>query len=139
MSDKACFQKQDFSQDLPAPGYYRSKIANAHFRRSANGNRMLVVSHLLDGATPPHDVVPDYFVLEGASPRGLLMARRRLVQLHRACGLEPSEGDAISPADLFQAELEVRIEHDEWESQPRLRVVGYRRVNSHASAGPAPF
>lgn len=139
MSDNACFQKQDFSRDLPAPGYYRSKVDNARFRRSANGNRMLVVNHLLDGVPSPHDVVPDYFVLEGASPRGILMARRRLVHLYHACGLEPGDGDVISPADLFHAELEVRIEHDHWDGQPRLRVVSYRRLSAVASDGPTPF
>ena len=139
MSAKACFQKQDFSEDLPAPGYYRSKIASARFRRSASGNRMLVVNHSLDGVSPPHDVVPDYFVIEGASPRGLMMSRRRLVQLYRACALKPAEGDEISAADLFHAELEVRIEHDEWNGQPRLHVVGYRRLNSDLSDDRVPF
>jgi hypothetical protein len=123
---KAFFQHEELSDELPAPGYYRSTITNAEFRRSASGNRMLQIVHCLDGVSPAHELVADYFVLEGASPTGVLMGRRRLVQLYRALGLNPKQDDEISPADLVEARVQLRVEHDEWESQPRLRVVGYR-------------
>ena len=125
-SKKAFFQHEDLSDELPAPGYYRSTIDSASFRRSASGNRMLQIVHGLEGVSTAHALVADYFVLEGASPSGVFIARRRLVQLYRAIGLDPKQGDEIAPNDLVQARLQVRIEHDEWENQPRLHIVGYR-------------
>ena len=127
---KTCFQFEDLFEELPPPGYYRSSIHSARFRRSANGNRMLQVVYSLDAVWPAHQLVTDYFVLEGASPSGVLLGRRRLVQLYRACGLEPKEGGEIVPAELVQARLEVRVEHEQWEGQPRLRVVAYRPLPS---------
>lgn len=123
---KEYFQPAELSDELPPPGYYPSRITSAGFRRSAQGNRMLQVVYTLDGVSPEHQLVADYFVLEGASPRGQFLSRRRLVQLYRACGFDPQQGDEISPTKLVQARLYVRVESDEWESQPRLRVVGYR-------------
>ena len=79
-------------------------------------------SHRQSGPLPirfPH-------VLEGTSERGVITARRRLVQLYRACGLEPREGEEIRPRDLCQARLSVKVEHDEWNAQRRLRAVAYR-------------
>ncbi len=123
---KAYFQQNELSHKLPDPGYYHSDIKSAGFRNSTSGNRMLQLLHRLDGVGPAHELVADYFVLEGGSPQGLLMARRRLVQLYRACGLEPKQGDEIAPKDLVEARVQVRVAHDEWENQPRLRVVAYR-------------
>ena len=131
--DKPCIEPSDFADELPAPGSYRSTIASARYRSSRRGNRMLLVVHALDGVGPPHDHVSDYFTLEGVSPRGVATARRRLVRLYHACGLDPGVGDRIDPADLFHARLDVEIEHDLYDGQRRLKVVGYRRP------GTAPF
>ncbi len=128
MSHKAYFNPEELSEELPLPGYYRSNITSASFRNSANGNRMLQLVHCLDGVSPLHELVTDYFVLQGASPQGVFIGRRRLVQLYRACGFDPKQGGEIAPADLLQAQLQVRVEHDEWEGQPRLRIVAYRAL-----------
>jgi hypothetical protein len=122
------FDNADLEDTLPPPGFYRSRITTARYRRSSSGNRMLQVVHALAGVPPGHDCVADYFVLEG-SAYAIGMARRRLVELYRASGLEPKSGDEIAPADLFGAELEVKIDHDEWQGQPRLRVVTYRPLS----------
>lgn len=138
-SPKTYFQPQDLSEELPAPGDYPGCITSVRFRKSARGNRMLQVVYRLNDVSTSHQHVTDYFVVEGATPRGVSLGRRRLVKLYRACGLEPNQGDEIAPDELLGAHVRVRVEHDEWEGQPRLRVVGYRAYWSeepthHASA-----
>lgn len=123
---KTYFEHQDLSEELPAPGFYNGSITSAGFRQSAQGNRMLQVVYCLDSVSTSHQQVTDYFVVEGASPQGVSLGRRRLVELYRACGFQPTQGDEISPAELVEAHLQVRVEHDEWEGRPRLRVVGYQ-------------
>jgi hypothetical protein len=49
-------------------------------------------------------------VFEGASERGAAMARRRLVEVYRACGLDPQPGDSISPSHLVGSRILVRVE-----------------------------
>jgi hypothetical protein len=126
MRNTILFGRADLADELPAPGWYTSTITSARFRDSQNGNRMLQVVHRLEGVNGSGDHVADYFVLEGTSERGVITARRRLVQLYRACGLEPREGEEIRPRDLCQARLSVKVEHDEWNTQRRLRAVAYR-------------
>lgn len=126
MSRAICFGASDLSDELPAPGWYVSTIKSARFCDSQNGNRMLQIVHRLEGVEGAGDHVADYFVLEGTSERGVITARRRLVQLYRACGLEPREGEEIRPRDLCQARLGIKVEHDEWNTQRRLRAVAYR-------------
>ena len=123
-----CFKFEDFYDQLPDPGFYPSTIKSARFRRSANKNRMLQIVHALEGVEPAYQLVSEYFVLEGerVSPAGIFLARRRLVQLYRACRIFPKEGDEISPAQLRGCRLQVRVEHEEWLDRPRLRVVAYR-------------
>lgn len=135
------FQLQDFFDELPDPGYYPSSIKTARFRRSANGNRMLQVVHALDDVESAYQLVADYFVLEGetVSPSGIFLARRRLVQLYRACRIFPKEGDEIAPAQLLHARLQVRVEHEEWEGRSQLRVVDYRPLQSFDSDEQIPF
>jgi hypothetical protein len=65
-------------------------------------------------------------VLEGVSARGLAVSRGRLVELYRACGMDPHSGDEIHPSEIEGAELEVRVRHEDRDGQIRLRVVGYR-------------
>jgi hypothetical protein len=120
------FQVCDLADDLPRPGFYHSTILCAELRRSHSGNHMVRVVHALDGVPVAHDRVWDYFVLSGASPRGVAMARRRLVQLHRACGFSPREDEPISLAELEGARVEVKVEHTTFEGERRLRVVAYR-------------
>jgi len=128
MSTHARFEEADLHDELPAPGYYPSTITTARLRRSAGGNRMVHVVFALDGAAPGRDRVAEYFVLEGASGRGLALARRRLVELYRASGLEPRPGDEIAPDDLVGTRVEVKLEHETWQGETRLRVVGHRRL-----------
>lgn len=137
----AYFEEElDLGNGIPVPAYYRGRISAARFRRSAAGNRMVQVVFALYGVAAGHDRVAEYFVLDAPSPRGRIMARMRLVDLYRACGLSPQKGDAIDLADLVDAELEVKLEHDHWDGQTRLRVVAHRRivtgVESEGSAAP---
>jgi hypothetical protein len=135
--NKPCFERSDFADTVPPPGCYPSTISTARYRSSRNGNRMLVVVHALDGVGAPHDHVPDYFVIEGASARGVSTARRRLVRLYRACGLNPVAGEAIDPGVLCEARLVVRIEHEQYDGELRLKVVGYHAHD--AQSEPVPF
>jgi len=139
---KSCFQFEDFLDELPVPGYYPCSVTSARFRRSANGNRMLQVLYALEGVAAAYPMVADYFVLEGqrVSPSGIVLSRRRLVELYRACGLDPKEGEEIAPAALLDARLQVRVEHEQWEGRPRLRVATYRSFESFDSEQePIPF
>lgn len=134
----ARFDRADVSDELPPPGFYPSTITAARLRRSQSGNRMVHVLHALDGVPPGRDCVAEYFLLEGASPRGLALAKRRLVGLYRAAGLDPRAGDAIAPEDLRGARLEVEVDHDQWQGERRLRVVGHRPLGA-GMPGTAPF
>ena len=140
-TQKTYFQDEDFFDELPAPGYYPGCITDARFRRSANGNRMLQVLYELEGVGPAHQLVADYFVLDGerATPTGIFLARRRLLQMYRACGIFPKQGQEIVPTKLLQARLQVRVEHEQWKGQPRLRVAGYRHLESLRPYDPIPF
>ena len=135
MGDPVHFDDDDLRDDLPAPGYYSGTVATARHRTSAAGNPMIQVVYELEGVTGGHARVSEYFAL-GGSERGQAMARRKLGQLYRACGLAPKGGDAIDPADLLGARLEVRVEHDEWQGERRLRVASHRSL---ASPGRTPF
>jgi len=126
MSRRACFEEADLSDALPAPGYYASTVTGARLRRSSSGNRMVHVVYALEGVAPGHDRVAEYFMVEGASPRGLQVAHRRLVDLYRACGREPCAGQEIAPEDLVGARLEVKVEHETWRGETRLRVLAHR-------------
>jgi len=140
-TQKTYFQDEDFFDELPASGYYTACITDARFRRSANGNRMLQILYELEGVGPAHQLVADYFVVDGerASPTGIFLARRRLLQLYRACGIFPKQGQEIVPTKLLQARLQVRVEHEQWRGQPRLRVAGYRPLESLDPYDPIPF
>ncbi len=129
MTETLRFEPDDFAADLPSPGFYRAGVETARYSRSSQGNDMIRVAYVLEGLTRGQERVTEYFVIMGGSPRGCAVARRRLLQLFRACGLEPSPGAEVSPADLFGHRLEVRVAHDEWDGQPRLRVTGYRRLD----------
>jgi len=128
------FEADDYADELPRPGFYPGTVDVARYRRSSRGNDMIQVVYLLDGVER-HGRVAEYFVLAGSSERGSAVARRRLLQLYMACGLEPKAGEEVSPADLFGHRLAVRVAHDEWEGQCRLRVTGYRRLDATS----APF
>jgi len=138
---KTYFQFEDFLDELPAPGFYPGSITNARFRRSAKQNRMLQVTYALESGGPARQMVCDYFVLEGdnVSLTGIVFSRRRLLELYRACGIFPKEGEEITPAQLLNARLEVRVEHEQWEGRPRLRVVAYRPLQSLDSNERIPF
>ncbi len=130
---KLRFDAQDLRPELPAPGFYPVQIRDARFRRSANGNRMLQVAYALAEVDAAYGRLSEYFVLEGGSAFGLAMTRRRLVDLYWASGLDPKPGDEISGTDLIGAQLEVELEHDRWQGQPRLKVVRHRRCADAAA------
>jgi hypothetical protein len=135
---KLRFEAQDLHTDLPAPGLYPAQIKDARFRRSVNGNRMLQVIYVLDEVSAAHGRLSEYFVLEGGSAFGLARTRRRLVDLYLAAGLDPKPGDEIAAGELVGATVELEVEHDRWQGQPRLKVVGHR-YRRDAGADQAPF
>lgn len=124
------FTDLDFDDRVPAPGFYPCRISSARHRSSAQGNAMLQVVYALEDVPVRYERVAEYFVLDGASSRGLAMVRRRLLELFRVCGRDPQPGDPICAADLEGAVLEVRLEHEPWEAQVRLRVASHRRRTS---------
>jgi hypothetical protein len=126
MNARLFLHTEDLPQILPAPGFYPATVTNARFRHSVRGNRMLHLLLRLHGLPPAFQCIADYFVLQGASARGLWVARRRLVQLYHACGFYPEEGDEVLPSHLIDTRLEVKVDHVEWENQTRLRILAYR-------------
>jgi len=139
--NQSFFGLQELVEELPAPGYYLGCIERARFRQSSNHNRMLQVVHTLEGVEPAYQRVSDYFVLAGehVSVSGILFARRRLVELYHACGIFPADGDEILPAQLLHARLQLRVEHEQWEGRQRLRVVGYRAMQTFDPEEKIPF
>ena len=130
------FLESDLSEEVPSPGLYVSTITTARLRSSQSGNVMVHVIHALESVRPGYDRVPEYFVLEGASARGLALSRRRLVELYRACGLRPQSGEAIAPAALQGARLRVKVEHEQFRGELHLRVVAHLPL---ADEPPTPF
>jgi hypothetical protein len=126
MNARVVFQPEDFSPILPAPGSYPATISGARFRTSSRGNRMLHLLLRLHGVSPAFQCIADYFVLEGASSLGRSVARRRLLELYRACGFSPEEGDEVLPSHLVDMRVEVTVDHVEWQNQMRLRILAYR-------------
>jgi len=139
MSSHPVFSLEDLARILPTPGYYGCSITHAGFRHSSRGNRMLHVLFRLEGVNPAFQRLADYFVLEGASPHGIAVARRRLVQLYHACGFHPEEGEEILPCQLIDARLQVKVDQVEWENQSRLRILSYRSSWSAATGSQLPF
>jgi hypothetical protein len=123
--DLACFDPSDLGDQLPAAGVYDATIVGARLRQSSRGHRMVTVTFALDGVAPGRERVADYFVLEGASARGVAVARWRLVALYRACGLGPVGGEEIRPAVLGGARLTVMLEHQHRDGRTWVRVAGY--------------
>jgi hypothetical protein len=128
------FEACDVADELPTAGYYEGTIRRAQWRESERGSRMVQVLYALTGVSAAYGCVAEYFVLEGASERGAAMARRRLVNVYRACGLEPQAGEELGLARLVGRRLLVRLEHDEYNGRPRLRVVGHRQPESEDTA-----
>lgn len=127
--ESLCFVPSDID-DLLAPGWYVSTIITACWRESSRGNRMVYVEHFLEDQTGTLERVHDYFVLEGASPRGLAYSRKRLVELFRACGFSPQAGEEIDPVQLEDHQVEIKVGHEEWNGNPRLQALTYRSLQS---------
>jgi hypothetical protein len=121
----ARFEIADLGAELPAPGVYDATVIAARLRCSARGHRMVTVTFALDGVAPGREHVADYFVLEGASARGVAVARWRLVALYRACGHAPQGGEEIRPAVLVGARVVVTLEHQHRAGRTWVRVAGY--------------
>ena len=144
-TNQSYFQLQELDacnvDQPPEPGFYPGCIERARFRQSANHNRMLQVIFTLDGVETAFRTVCDYFVLAGehVSASGVFFARRRLVELYRACGIFPAEGDEIIPVQLQHALLQLRIAHDQREGRLTLRIVGYRPMSPPESEQKIPF
>jgi hypothetical protein len=124
------FAPSDLEDDLPQSGLYIASITSARFRKSSQGNRMLQVLFKLEDVPKRHERITDFFVMEGTSENGIATARRRLVQLCRACALNPQPGDEIPTAELVEAKLQVKVVHDQFQGEPRLRIVAYRRLDA---------
>jgi hypothetical protein len=120
------FDAHDLRLDVPTPGWYPARIQDTRFRRSPSGNRMLEVVYSVAELNPAYARLAEYFVLEGCSAFGLSRTRRRLVELFRACGLDPKPGEEISPLALRGKSIDLELGQDQWKGQPRLVVLTHR-------------
>jgi hypothetical protein len=137
--DAAHFDLTDLVDAPPAAGSYSATITTAQLRRSARGHRMVAVTLALDGVAPGRARVGDYFVLEGVSPRGLQVARWRLVALWRACGLRPGDGEEIRPGALVGARVTLTLEHEERDGRTWARVAAYQARPAPTPDDDVPF
>jgi hypothetical protein len=137
--DAARFDPGDFDDEPPAAGRYGGTITTARLSISGRGHRMVAIGVTLDGAPHGRDRVADYFVLEGATPRGLHVARCRLVALCRACGYPPRDGDEIRPGALVGARVAVTVEHEHRDGRTWARVAGYRPLGGGLADDETPF
>ena len=119
------FLDSDLCEEVPTPGTYVSTVTTARLRSSQSGNAMVHVVHALEGVAAGYDRVSEYFVLEGASARGLALSRRRLVELFRVCGKTPAVGEEIAPGRIQGARLRVKVEHEQFRGEMQLRVVAH--------------
>jgi len=131
------FGSEDLTEAVPSPGWYPTRITSCRWRKSAAGNQMLQVVYGMEGAGAAYARLAEYFVLdEGATSQlAAAVSRRRLASLYHAAGLSPNPGDAISPADLAGAELEIEIEPEPWQGRTRFRIIGHRPQREHSPAG----
>jgi hypothetical protein len=137
--DAVRFDTSDLVDTPPAPGTYGGTITTARVCRSARGHRMVVVGLTLDGLRPGRGRIVDYFVLEGVTPRGLQVARWRLVALCRACGLQPRDGEEIRPGALLGARVTVTLALEERAGRTWARVAAYQPRPAPASDDDVPF
>jgi len=121
------FEESDFEISPLREGYHEAVIDRARFRTSRQGNLTLQVVSQIEAAPAGSDTVVDYFVLSGSSERARAVSRRRLIELYRACGLQPKTGDPLRPQDLVASRLEIRLGHEIYDGETRPRVLGYRR------------
>lgn len=121
------FDAHDLRLELPVPGWYPAHVQHARFRRSPSQNRMLEVVYAVAEVDPAYARLGEYFVLEGGSASGLSRTRRRLVELYRACGIDPKPDDEISPSALIGKAVDVELGLDQWRGQPRVAVLSHRR------------
>lgn len=128
------FGPADLTESVPAPGWYPTRISSCRWRTSAAGNQMLQVVYGIEGVGADYARLAEYFVLdEGETSRlAVAVSLRRLATLYRAAGLSPKPGDAISPSDLVDAELEIEVAPEHWQGRIRLRVAGHRRPAGRA-------
>jgi hypothetical protein len=133
------FEREDVSAGPPEPGSYPATVTSARIRRSQSGNRMVHVVYTLDGIAPGQDRLSDYFVLEGVSPQGIAFSRRLLVELYRACGLDPRAGEPVKPARLVGSRLEVAVDHETFRGEKRLHVVCHRPLSVGSAGDEVPF
>lgn len=129
------FEEADLGGRLPEPGYHRARVTSARYRESSGGNRMIQVVYALTEALGGPARIAEYFVLEGASPRGLTLARRQLVELFRAAGHAPLAGEEARLDALVGAEVELRLEHERYRDELRLRVAGHRAAEPQPADG----
>jgi len=114
--------------DLPGLIEGASEGAGLGTRFLGHVERCAVILHLIDGTAD--DIVDAYKTIR----QELTDYGHGLVDKPEVIGL--NKIDAIDPADLLGVQLEVRVEHDEWDGQPRLRVASHRSL---ASPGRTPF
>jgi hypothetical protein len=127
------FDSRDLEDELPLPGFYEAHVTAARYGESAGGNPMVQVTYVLEGAAAASPPLCEYFVVGGASPRAVAVCRRRLVDLYRSAGIEPTAGQEIVPSDLLGAELEIQLEQEWFRGRPRLKVAAHRPRGSSSA------
>jgi hypothetical protein len=114
------------SEALPDEGDYRAFVRSVREYTSERGNTTIQVVYELTGVDPGWDRVSEYFVIDSMSSRAVAISQRRLLSLCRACGLSPRPGQDVDLGQLVGLGLEVRLGHETYERQRRLRVLAHR-------------
>jgi hypothetical protein len=121
------FTQEELFQGPIPNGTYPAQIRSAHEAQSRGGHPMIVVWLKLDGQKGAGRNITDYFVTDGVSAHALAVARRRLLSLFRACGLDPAPDVEADLHQLEERRVEVDVEVNAGEG-PENRVLRYRQA-----------
>lgn len=108
-------------QRLVDPGWYRVRVEKAEPRQNRDGNGQHIAWELriVEGEFEGQPL----FFNTGLSDKGLPILKRFL----KAAGFQ-WDPKGFDTADVLGAELEVRVEHREYEGEPRNDVRGFRSI-----------
>jgi len=119
--DGLTVEEGDINQVLP-PGIYEATATQAWVKRTQSVTlRLRFEVH--DGEEPWISAF-DHFVLKN-SQGGERFPRQRLGQLYQACGEALLAGERIQFKLILNKRLRVRIEHQEFQGQTRMRIKNY--------------
>lgn len=120
------FNQDELFDEIAPAGTYLARITAAREATSRHGNPMVTVWLRLVDKRGAGRSVADYFVTAGVRPSALAVARRRLLALCRACGLDPQPDVELDLEQLLDRGVQVDVDVTPGERGPRNVALRYR-------------